>query len=90
MFEVIEKNIKIEFVNVVLLDIICYDFENVDESKWYLEKMDLMESFWLGEMLKYFYLMFSELDLISLDEWVFNMEVYLLRRLVFDLKGLFD
>lgn len=32
--------------------------------------MDSMESFWLGETLKYFYLIFSEPDLISLDEYV--------------------
>jgi mannosyl-oligosaccharide alpha-1,2-mannosidase len=29
-----------------------------------------MESFWLSETLKYFYLIFSDVDLISLDEYV--------------------
>ncbi|KAK7755231.1 hypothetical protein SLS62_002736 [Diatrype stigma] len=43
---------------------------------------DSMESFWLGETLKYFYLVFSEPDLISLDEWVFNTEAHPFRRLV--------
>lgn len=33
-------------------------------------KLDLMESFWLAETLKYFYLVFSDPDVISLDEYV--------------------
>ena len=39
-------------------------------------KMDKMESFWLSETLKYFYLLFAEPSLISLDEWVFNTEAH--------------
>lgn len=31
---------------------------------------DKMESFWLAETLKYLYLIFSEPDLVSLDEYV--------------------
>ena len=42
-------------------------------------KMHEMESFWLGEILKYFYLIFSEPDLISLDEYVLNTEAHPLR-----------
>lgn len=38
-----------------------------------------MESFWLAETLKYFYLLFSETDLISLDDFVFNTEAHPLR-----------
>lgn len=33
-------------------------------------KSDKMESFWLAETLKYFYLVFSEPDVVSLDEYV--------------------
>lgn len=33
-------------------------------------KSDKMESFWLAETLKYFYLIFSEPDLVSLDDYV--------------------
>jgi len=40
-----------------------------------------MESFWLGETLKYFYLIFAEPDLVSLDEWVFNTEAHPFKRL---------
>lgn len=41
---------------------------------------DSMESFWMGETLKYFYLMFSEESLVSLDAWVFNTEAHPFRR----------
>ncbi|MBN3323868.1 MA1B1 mannosidase, partial [Atractosteus spatula] len=38
---------------------------------------DKMESFFLGETLKYFYLLFSEdFDLINLDKYVFNTEAH--------------
>ncbi|KAK1237320.1 hypothetical protein MKX08_002945 [Trichoderma sp. CBMAI-0020] len=47
-----------------------------------LERADSMESFWLGETLKYFYLIFSEPDVISLDEYVFNTEAHPFKRLV--------
>jgi mannosyl-oligosaccharide alpha-1,2-mannosidase len=41
---------------------------------------DKMESFWLAETLKYFYLIFSAPDMISLDEFVFNTEAHPFRR----------
>ncbi|KAK4229449.1 endoplasmic reticulum mannosyl-oligosaccharide 1,2-alpha-mannosidase [Podospora fimiseda] len=44
------------------------------------KKLDSMESFWFAETLKYFYLVFSPPDLISLDEWVFNTEAHPFRR----------
>ncbi|KAL2128816.1 hypothetical protein VTI74DRAFT_8609 [Chaetomium olivicolor] len=43
-------------------------------------QLDSMESFWLAETLKYFYLLFSEPDVISLDEWVLNTEAHPFRR----------
>ncbi|OQV02666.1 hypothetical protein CLAIMM_07822 [Cladophialophora immunda] len=43
-------------------------------------KSDRMESFWLAETLKYFYLVFSEPTLVSLDDWVFNTEAHPLKR----------
>jgi len=43
----------------------------------YPSPRDKMESFFLGETLKYFYLLFSEEpDLISLDKYVFNTEAH--------------
>lgn len=41
---------------------------------------DSMESFWLAETLKYFYLVFEESSVVSLDEWVLNTEAHPLRR----------
>lgn len=37
---------------------------------------DEMESFWIAETLKYYYLLFSETNVISLDEWVLNTEAH--------------
>ncbi|KAB8299222.1 hypothetical protein EYC80_001315 [Monilinia laxa] len=44
------------------------------------EKGDSMESFWLAETLKYFFLLFGEPDVVSLDEWVLNTEAHPLRQ----------
>lgn len=37
---------------------------------------DNMESFWMAETLKYFYLLFSDRDFVSLEEHVFNTEAH--------------
>ena len=42
--------------------------------------VDNMESFWLAETLKYFYLLYTTPDVISLDDWVFNTEAHPFRR----------
>ncbi|KAK0668438.1 glycoside hydrolase [Cercophora samala] len=44
------------------------------------KKIDSMESYWLAETLKYFYLIFSPPDLISLDEWILSTGAHPLRR----------
>ncbi|KAL7628633.1 hypothetical protein AAE478_000148 [Parahypoxylon ruwenzoriense] len=72
MFEAIRKNTETQLANAALDDVTV-------KSK--PSKLDSMESFWMGETLKYFYLIFSEPDLISLDEWVFNTEAHPFRRL---------
>jgi mannosyl-oligosaccharide alpha-1,2-mannosidase len=74
MFEAIEENTRTPLANSALDDI------TVTEGK--PGQTNSMESFWLGETLKYFYLMFSEPDLISLDEYVFNTEAHPLKRLL--------
>lgn len=43
-------------------------------------KDDSMESFWTAETLKYYYLIFSEPDVLSLDDYVFNTEAHPMRR----------
>lgn len=39
-------------------------------------QVDSMESFWMAETLKFFYLIFSEPDKISLDDYVSNTEAH--------------
>ncbi|CAK7212991.1 hypothetical protein SBRCBS47491_001651 [Sporothrix bragantina] len=41
---------------------------------------DSMESFWLAETLKYFYLIFEDPQVVSLDTYVLNTEAHPLRR----------
>lgn len=51
-----------------------------DVTKAHPKLVDSMESFWLAETLKYFYLCFEEMDVVSLDEFVLNTEAHALRR----------
>jgi len=37
---------------------------------------DMMESFFLGETLKYLYLLFADKKEFNLDQWVFNTEAH--------------
>ncbi|XP_033230510.1 mannosyl-oligosaccharide 1,2-alpha-mannosidase IA-like [Belonocnema kinseyi] len=41
-------------------------------------KDDVQQSYFFAETLKYLYLLFSDDDLISLDDWVFNSEAHIL------------
>jgi mannosyl-oligosaccharide alpha-1,2-mannosidase len=66
MFQAIDASTRTEFGNAALQNIM----------KTPPEKYDSMESFWLAETLKYFYLIFSDPDLISLDEFVLNTEAH--------------
>ena len=70
MFESIIKNTITEIAHAGLDD--C--------TKPNPPKADRMESFWLAETLKYFYLIFAEPGLVSLDEFVLNTEAHPLRR----------
>lgn len=70
MFSTIQKLTETEYANAELEDV------RVEHPS----KTDRMESFWLAETLKYFYLIFSEPTLISLDEFVLNTEAHPLRR----------
>ena len=49
------------------------------------KRRDNMESFWLAETLKYFYLLFSDDDFFPLDTVVFNTEAHPLP--IFDISG---
>ncbi|KAH8601873.1 glycoside hydrolase [Bisporella sp. PMI_857] len=66
MFQAIEHHTATRYGNTALNDV----------SKDTPPKIDRMESFWTAETLKYFYLVFSSPDLISLDQYVFNTEAH--------------
>ncbi|OBT94752.1 hypothetical protein VE01_06234 [Pseudogymnoascus verrucosus] len=55
-------------------------FSGVNREKGMGHKQDSMESFWLAETLKYFYLLYSEPGVVSLDEWVLNTEAHVFKR----------
>lgn len=69
MFEAIAAHTRTDIANARL--------KNVMEKHPIQD--DSMESFWLAETLKYFYLLYSEPDLISLDDFVLNTEAHPLR-----------
>jgi mannosyl-oligosaccharide alpha-1,2-mannosidase len=60
MFKAIEVATKTDFSYSSIPDVTILDDKRSDAS----------ESFWMAETLKYFYLIFSEPDLISLDDYV--------------------
>ena len=79
MFNAIMDATKTPLANAALKDM-SYTKEQVAAGTNI--QTDSMESFWTAETLKYFYLMFSEPDYISLDEWVFNTEAHPFKRLL--------
>ncbi|KAK8123037.1 glycosyl hydrolase family 47 [Apiospora sp. TS-2023a] len=72
MFQGIVKSTKTEYAYSAIADVTVQQGET--------RKDDSMESFWLAETLKYFYLIFSPPDLISLDDYVLNTEAHPLKR----------
>ncbi len=53
-----------------------------DSTRRTPQAADLLAPSWMGATLKYFYLIFGDPALASLDDFVFNAEAHLLRRLV--------
>ena len=70
MFQAIEKATKTSIASSAIEDMTSARPKQVDS----------MESFWLAETLKYFYLCFAEWDVLSLDAWVLNTEAHPFRR----------
>ena len=69
------------FTNICATTRVAHGHSAIDDvTKTVPRPADSMESFWLAETLKYFYLLFSREDVISLDEWVFNTEAHPMRR----------
>lgn len=66
MFEAITKRTRTE-----------WGFSSIEDvtqlNTW---KVDKMESFWMAETLKYFWLMFEDPAVVSLDEFVLNTEAH--------------
>ena len=73
MFQAIETHAKTDIAYAAIEDVTVGRVKDTRHS-------DSMESFWTAETLKYFYLIFSEPDVISLDEYVLNTEAHPLRR----------
>lgn len=73
MFEAINNATKAEFAHSAIADVTVATGQQT-------QKLDQCESFWMAETLKYFYLIFSEPALVSLDEYVLNTEAHPLRR----------
>ena len=70
MFQAIEKHTRTPIAHAALEDV----------TQKTPPQNDRMESFWIAETLKYFYLLFSEPDVLSLDEWVLNTEAHPFKR----------
>ncbi|KAI1436024.1 glycoside hydrolase [Xylaria sp. CBS 124048] len=70
MFTAIEKFTRTPYASAALDDITLSTPNQIDS----------MESFWLAETLKYFYLVFGDWELFDLDQWVLNTEAHPLRR----------
>ena len=60
MFQNIDKATRTDIAHAAIVD--------VRDSP--PKKADRMESFWLAETLKYLYLIYSEWNVINLDDWV--------------------
>jgi len=68
------------FEHIISATSTAYGHSAIEGVTGELEMSDQMESFWLAETLKYFYLLFSTPDVISLDEWVLNTEAHPFKR----------
>ncbi|KAH8163655.1 hypothetical protein CIB48_g4570 [Xylaria polymorpha] len=75
MFQAINRSTATHLANSAIADVTL----PADQQP---QPLDSMESFWMGETLKYFYLIFSEPNLINLDEFVLNTEAHPFRRLL--------
>ena len=83
MFEAVEKVSRTPIAAAAIADITVTRNagEGGEDGKGVEgQQMDSMESFWLAETLKYFYLCFEEWGVVSLDEYVLNTEAHPLRR----------
>ena len=73
-FQAIENNCKAKFGYASI--------GNVTKEPGKMKLLDESQSFWMAETLKYFFLIFSDVHVGSLDTWVYNTEGHPLRRTV--------
>ena len=70
MFEAVEEHARTPIAHAVIDDVTSPDAPQGNR----------METFWTAETLKYYYLLYAEPSVISLDEYVFNTEAHPFRR----------
>ncbi|MCJ1386594.1 T-complex protein 1 subunit zeta [Xylographa soralifera] len=70
MFNAVQNYTRVEFGYSAIGDVTSDSPRHMDE----------MESFWLAETLKYYYLLFSTPDTISLDDYILNTEAHPFKR----------
>jgi mannosyl-oligosaccharide alpha-1,2-mannosidase len=81
MWESIEKASWTELAYSAITNVNMANSQAADSMERYSPlAIELIFSFWLAETLKYFYLLYSDPSLISLDEWVFNTEAHPFKR----------
>jgi mannosyl-oligosaccharide alpha-1,2-mannosidase len=70
-FAAMEKHCKAPYGYAQLADV----YQTEGEGKW----IDMQESFWAAETLKYLWLTFGDVESVSLDDWVFSTEGHVFR-----------
>ena len=70
MFEAVEKHTRTPIAHAVVDDVTSAEAPQGNR----------METLWTAETLKYYYLLYAEADVISLDDYVFNTEAHPLKR----------
>lgn len=73
MFQAVIRATRTEFGHSAIGDVMADP--NTEPNQ-----LDNMESFWFAETLKYFYLLFTTPDVISLDDYVLNTEAHPFKR----------
>jgi mannosyl-oligosaccharide alpha-1,2-mannosidase len=84
MWTAIQRSTDTDIGNSALLDVSAETPPRADSMEVSLKSLSVhmewlltvMQSFWMAETLKYFFLVFSEPDVISLDDFVLNTEAH--------------
>ncbi|KAF2731635.1 mannosyl-oligosaccharide alpha-1,2-mannosidase-like protein [Polyplosphaeria fusca] len=77
-FQGMERHCKAPYGYAQLTDVfhpLLAEWAENEEGRW----IDMQESFWAAETLKYLWLTFADVSLANLDRWVFSTEGHLFR-----------